>query len=733
MGTTIRHFLEIYHQLIIALIICCSLFYSNAYFAAAVNPNLKIFHVEHNENLAREIPDTDRFKILDHDLLSFSADLTDAYWIKPALLNGQLIEPGHLFSLRPINLHTVEMYIPSLQGSIPIKKVSRFDVDTTPKFSHRATIFEIPDNFISGEEVYFYLHSRSDNEVNFQYWEHDEYLIVDRKYSGIYSAMFASLFVLVLINFIFYTAIRDTNYLAYVCYLSAFLLFLMMTTGKLYEFASGEWLAGSYNTTFLIYGLACLTLTIFIQRFLNIKKYTPVFYKITVLYLVTYVVLMIMALIISPIPYISFSIANYMALFALPFIIYAAIKAWMAGHKQAKFFLVAFAPLIVMILLRVLSILNFIPTLNFALTGFQLAVVFQAIVLTIGLADQMLELRRERDEAQKLSSAAASTLQIQHEFTDFLAKVSEDIRAEPSGNHDKYIVSSFFERLKSIYSIEKGSVIYQVDSDLIILSDNTVNQAGYEDYIHDHITEVSRVCRGNELVELPTFNHPFFSRFTKMLVIPVHMRGHEWSGMLLNIELTRKLDLEQYEALHHYGTELVRTLVNAHKLKHYSIKAETDDLTQVMNRGAILDQLDKEIKSFNISQLPLSVAFVDIDHFKEINDTLGHEAGDTCLAYLALQIRRYLPDTAHVGRMGGDEFLFIFPNHLPEQVKGILTALSSSLETLIIEDSECSFTLSIGIAQFDNTSMDSKALLRKADETLYLSKENGRARITIAA
>jgi diguanylate cyclase (GGDEF)-like protein len=146
-----------------------------------------------------------------------------------------------------------------------------------------------------------------------------------------------------------------------------------------------------------------------------------------------------------------------------------------------------------------------------------------------------------------------------------------------------------------------------------------------------------------------------------------------------------------------------------------------------------LDVVKKEISNALISALPLSIAFVDIDHFKEINDSYGHEAGDTCLSYLALQCRRYLPKGCYIGRMGGDEFLFVFPNYFPDQVKQSLDATVASIETLIIDDQECTFTLSIGIAQFKPNEMDLKGLLREADETLYLAKENGRNQITIAA
>ncbi len=711
-------------------VLCCLILNQNA-FAEALNPTIQVVHVGKYQELA--IPTDNRFQSLEDQHLIFKSDLSNSYWLKPTLTNGREFMPGDLFTITPSSLDIIEMYIPEISAKAPIHTSRRFDINTQAKFSRRSHVFEIPDNYQAGQSILFYVSARSSSSFTMEYWEHDQFLVQDIKYNSIYSAVYASLFVLILINFIFYLAIGDKSYLSYVFYLSSFLLFILMTTGKIYEFSFSKYIAASYNASTALFSLTCFSFVLFVLGFLKLKEFTPKFYRLSQALLVLLLGIFILALVMKPVPYFSFTILNIITLVCMPIYLIAGIYIWSKNHRPAKYFVLAFLPLFIFIALRILAILDILPNWKFAISGFQIAVVLQALILSLGLADRILSIRQQRDDAEDHSKNVSNLIKIDKDFSNFLSAVGADIRANPTGNHEFIIINKFFERLETLFNVNNGAIIYQIDSELNILSNTSVNQTGFESYVHDHILEISRICHTTSVDELTIYKHPFFSRFSKMLILPVHMRGHEWSCMILNIELTRQFSSLQLDTLQKYSTELIRTLVNAEKLKDISIRAETDHLTQVLNRGAILDVLQKEMTNALTSSLPLSIAFLDIDHFKLINDTYGHEAGDTCLAYLALQARRFLPEGAYVGRMGGDEFLFIYPNYLPDQAKDSLDATVSSIDVLIIEDQECSFTLSIGIAQYRPNEMDIKSLLRQADETLYLAKENGRNQITIAA
>lgn len=162
----------------------------------------------------------------------------------------------------------------------------------------------------------------------------------------------------------------------------------------------------------------------------------------------------------------------------------------------------------------------------------------------------------------------------------------------------------------------------------------------------------------------------------------------------------------------------------------------TDALTGLANRRAIMGLLRRELEKSHDSGLPVSVVMVDLDRFKELNDTWGHPAGDAVLVEAARTFRRELRQSDHVGRYGGEEFLIVLPgadNHgaclLAERCREGLAAVRVDTG----QGAELSVTASFGICSTDHVrNLDPDGLLRAADDALYIAKEYGRNRIEIA-
>ena len=163
--------------------------------------------------------------------------------------------------------------------------------------------------------------------------------------------------------------------------------------------------------------------------------------------------------------------------------------------------------------------------------------------------------------------------------------------------------------------------------------------------------------------------------------------------------------------------------------------ARTDELTGLANRRETLAALDRSIALARRNGQPLSVAVLDIDHFKKVNDTHGHPAGDEVLrriGQIALQIMR-----AHdvVGRTGGEEFVIILPETDAHEALVACDRLRAALAgtTLMLESGEAlSVTLSAGVAQLA-PSDQSSCLIARADQALYAAKAAGRDRVLLAA
>lgn len=158
------------------------------------------------------------------------------------------------------------------------------------------------------------------------------------------------------------------------------------------------------------------------------------------------------------------------------------------------------------------------------------------------------------------------------------------------------------------------------------------------------------------------------------------------------------------------------------QLEHAS---RTDALTGICNRGHFQTLLDAACASAAVDGEPLSVAIIDIDHFKRVNETLGHDGGDDVLRLFARALRNAAPDPVLVARMGGEEFALLTPADAPLEPEALLAALRKARMPFDLK-----ITASIGTCSGPVASeIDWKALYRCADGALYDAKTAGRDRV----
>ena len=154
-----------------------------------------------------------------------------------------------------------------------------------------------------------------------------------------------------------------------------------------------------------------------------------------------------------------------------------------------------------------------------------------------------------------------------------------------------------------------------------------------------------------------------------------------------------------------------------------------DPLTKLSNRRFILTQLAAAVSAARRHSRALSVAIVDIDHFKAVNDEHGHAAGDRVLAAVASSMREHLRAEDQLGRLGGEEFLALLPDAGARAAATTAEKLRTEVAALAVdlEGSELAVTISAGWAAWEGESPEE--LLRRADEALYAAKRGGRDRV----
>lgn len=163
-----------------------------------------------------------------------------------------------------------------------------------------------------------------------------------------------------------------------------------------------------------------------------------------------------------------------------------------------------------------------------------------------------------------------------------------------------------------------------------------------------------------------------------------------------------------------------------------TIMAHTDSLTNLMNRRHFWSEANKELERSLRYNLPVCLAVLDIDHFKEVNDTLGHPAGDEVLRILARKSSYVLRGSDLLARIGGEEFAFLLLHVSLDEAHKKLDSFRREIETsnFAILRGKVKFTVSIGVASYDKNSMKSvDDLYKLADLALYRAKEKGRNQV----
>lgn len=194
-------------------------------------------------------------------------------------------------------------------------------------------------------------------------------------------------------------------------------------------------------------------------------------------------------------------------------------------------------------------------------------------------------------------------------------------------------------------------------------------------------------------------------------------------------DLAAILDSEiKVEALSQAQIDLIRERDALHR------KSMLDSLTHLWNRQAILDVLERELARSRRTGEPVAVLMADVDHFKKVNDTHGHLAGDFALLEVARRLRASVRPYDAIGRFGGEEFLIVLSSCGSDAASKIGEKIRSrvGLAPVQLETGRLPVTLSLGVAASDALGVDPLALVAAADAALYRAKAAGRDRVELS-
>lgn len=312
---------------------------------------------------------------------------------------------------------------------------------------------------------------------------------------------------------------------------------------------------------------------------------------------------------------------------------------------------------------------------------------------------------------------ASMTPSIASGMNDELATVGSQIRSNPELLTSKAMINDLKYMIKKRIDLDKKAVVKQIaelDSIIDHINSTLINVINWGDNNHKAI----RAIQG-ELGNLDLKADSFSVIHAKLLAIANSLESE-----------TKNLSEEMNHSHEEVNELRNRVKVLEEALRKERKKSTTDPLTKLPNRRAIDDFLSKQESAYKRYGDDYAVVLFDIDHFKSVNDTYGHDAGDVILSSFGKLLRRYSRELDFVGRWGGEEFLVVLPK---ADNKGALQFADKLRE--VVEKSKFMYkgtripiTVSGGVA--DRASHESmESMLKHADENLYNAKKSGRNKV----
>ncbi|MEW6170512.1 MAG: sensor domain-containing diguanylate cyclase [Candidatus Omnitrophota bacterium] len=220
----------------------------------------------------------------------------------------------------------------------------------------------------------------------------------------------------------------------------------------------------------------------------------------------------------------------------------------------------------------------------------------------------------------------------------------------------------------------------------------------------------------------------------ELAIIPLKAKD-KVNGVILadNIFTKRPITKDEMRMLIMLANQAGLAIENSRLYEYTLKKAHTDSLTGLINHGRFQYLFQEELNKAKAIEKPLSLIMIDIDNFKNYNDTLGHQAGDQILEKLAVILKDYSRKKDFVCRYGGEEFVDILPETSKQEAINIAERLRQAIEQHHFAHEEIQpdnkLTISIGVASFPQDGKTKNELLNFCDKMLYKAKESGKNRV----
>lgn len=561
----------------------------------------------------------------------------------------------------------------------------------------------------------------------------------DRSSAMVFVAAYTALFVLLLVNLMLFFALRERIYRDASLWALAVLLWLLARSGHLFTLPVlgllGWWRSGAMA----IFGFLMAAATMsFVRRYTDARRLGQEVDRLLLGSIFTLLALAGIGFVLPPAHARSLLLLSDLALtlsFAALLILTAAM--WKRGYRRGR---IGFAVLLLLAPSAWLSTVHLASHLGAAIRldflvplSFALGVLLFSVALVERVIEFRIETARAREESERLGASLRREMALRRFRESTRAQLLQAAQSDAEWLAYRRLLAELRGLLpqRALFVHATGS-----DGSEVWVSDPQAEQASFKDLVRERIEKLRAVGRSRAPVEARFERRPAGEQAPQQFsyaIVPLPLKRPAWGVVMAEREAGESFGREELAILQEFAALAVELVGETRSQVELKREADTDVLTGVLNRRAGDAALAEAVRRTTLKRIPLTVAMVDLDHLRALNELHGHGVGDRCLAAVAELIAAHLSGDDAVVRYGGEEFLVIMPGRNLVQARELSESIRNAVEAAEIESEgrRIKLTVSIGLAQRQAEDSDA-SLVQRAEAALARAKALGRNRVITA-
>jgi diguanylate cyclase (GGDEF)-like protein len=640
-----------------------------------------------------------------------------------------------VLSLGRASIDAIEVHVPRPGGGWQTQAAGALAAPLAPGAGICCFAFPLPRE-VPGNAVYVRIDDEVPSRLQFALQAWPDHAARERAATAVAALALLALLAMAVVNGVFFAVLRERDYLLLVGAQVSMAIWVAWSSGLLAPLAALPWpgLAGLFP--WVVAGaLGAFFCTAFMQSYCRLGDRAPRYSR--ALDVARWTVLALAAATIVPAPAIAAPLRdaiNFSLLGLGALALAAPLLVLPTARRPALFVLAAWVAVLVVLAWRARYNLGYGEPDLLVLHGVPVAVALLALVLSVALAERALDLRQQRDRAEFQRTQAESRLRIAQTRRG-LVEALDGLLAHAGSDLKFTAYKRALAALRHVMPTRGAAwVAEEADGRRMLVAD----PAGVRDKVAEFVRRRAATLRsvaqgGRSLVLSPTDTDQQALDGTplKAAVVPLRPDDAAWSVVLLAREQWQDFAPQEFEVARDFLGLAARAAAEGRRRAALQQKASFDALTGALNRGNIESTVESAFGEAVHARAPLSVLFIDLDHFKKVNDLHGHTAGDECLARVTQRIEHVLKPGQAVGRYGGEEFLVVLPGAAADEARAIAERIRQSVRERPVTSGELTvpLTVSIGGASRQPGELSWKHMLERADQAVYTAKRQGRDRV----